>query len=290
MAHVRELVEALGGVAHKRQLAARGARDLDLTRAVRSGEVTRVRRGWYSTRPEGPTIRALRIGGRLTGISAVVEWGGWVLGTRPLHVSLPDNAARLRRSGRNVRLHWDSCDLLDRGTVTSVGLVDALVRVVLDEDLETAVAALDWAVHTGRLDRINFERVILALPANRRWIAGWVDEQCESLPESLSRTRFRLLGLLVVSQVPLGAERIDMVIAGIVGLETDGEEFHRDRFEKDRRKDLAIIAAGYIPARIPARMVFYEWEAVVTAVRRLLHMRGYRPPSTVRHRRGRAKR
>lgn len=288
MAHVRDLVEMLGGVAHKRQLAARGARDLDLTRAVRSGKVTRVRRGWYSTRAEGPSVRALRIGGRLTGISAIIEWGGWVLGSRPLHVSVPDNAARLRTSGKNVRLHWNSRDLLDRGTATSVGLVDALVRVVLDESLETAVAALDWALHTGRLDRIDFERVILALPANRRQIAGWVDESCESLPESLTRTRLRLAGLSVVSQVPLGAERIDLVIAGIVGMETDGERFHWDRFEKDRRKDLAIIAAGYLPSRIPARMVFYEWGAVLAAVTQLLHMRGYHSLSTVQRRAHRA--
>ncbi|CAN5393364.1 type IV toxin-antitoxin system AbiEi family antitoxin domain-containing protein [soil metagenome] len=281
MADVHALVRGLGGFAHKRQLVARGARDIDLTRAVRTGEVVRVRRGWYTTERGSPSVRAVRIGGRLTGISAIIAWGGWVLDRHPLHVSVADNAARLRPTGKGVRLHWDSRDLSDRGTATSVSLVDALVRVVLDESLETAVAALDWALHTGRLDRIDFERVLLALPKNRRWIAHWVDERCESLPESLTRTRLRIAGHSVESQVALGAERIDLLIDRLVGLETDGEEFHRDAFERDRRKDLAIIAANYSPLRIPARMVFYEWEAVVSAINQLLHMRGAAIPLTI---------
>ena len=284
MADVHALVQDLGGFAHKRQLVARGARDIDLTRAVRAREVVRVRRGWYTTERESPRVRALRIGGRLTGISAIIAWRGWVLGNHPLHVSVADNSARLRPTGRGVRLHWDSRDIRDRGTATSVGLIDALVRVVLDETLETAVAALDWALHTGRLDRIDFELVILALPKNRRWIAHWVDERCESLPESLSRTRLRVAGHSVESQVRLGGERIDLLIDRVVGLETDGEEFHRDSFERDRRKDLAIIAANYSPLRIPARMVFYEWEAVASAVDQLLHMRGTESQPTIQRR------
>lgn len=211
------------------------------------------------------------MGGRLTGISAVAEWGGWVLSTHVLHVSVPDNAARLRSLRASVRVHWDAQELGAWGTATSVGLSDALLRVVLDEDLETAVAALDWALHTGRLDRLDFERLIARLPANRRWIARWVDAACESLPESLARTRLRLAGHSVRTQVPLGAERIDLVVDELIGIETDGEEFHRDFFERDRRKDLAIALAGYVPIRPPARLVFHEWDVVASAVDRLLH-------------------
>ena len=202
-----------------------------------------------------------------------------MLKARVLHVSVPDNAARLRPFGRDVRIHWDAQELGERGTYTSVALVDALMRVVLDEELETAVAALDWALHTGRLDRIDFERVILRLPRRRRWIADWVDPACESLPESLSRTRVRLAGYSVSSQVPLDGARIDLVIEGIVGMETDGDEFHRDSFEKDRRKDVAIIRAGYLPVRASARMVFHEWPTILRAIEFLLNRQWKAPPS-----------
>jgi very-short-patch-repair endonuclease len=284
MADIGALVLRLGGVAQKRQLVALGARDVDLTRAVRAGSVVRVRQGWYSTMGEvEPCIQAVRIGGRLTGISAIIHLGGWVLGSHPLHVSLADNAARLRdplnrrrsfQSRRGVFLHWERREVGERGSALCVGLVDALVRVVLDEDLETAVAALDWALHTGRLDRFDLERILLELPADRRWIAGWVDVRCESLPESLSRTRLRVAGHRVTSQVGLGSERIDLVVDGIVGLEVDGEQFHVHRFEQDRRKDLAITLAGYHALRPSARMVFSDWDRVARAIAAAIRARG----------------
>jgi hypothetical protein len=279
MADIERLVRDLGGMAQKRQLVARGARDVDLTRAVQAREVIRVRNGWYSTMAESsPEVQAVRVGGRLTGISAVIAMGGWVLGRHPLHVSVSANAARLRspnnrrvsfnaKSSRRVVLHWDDREVASRGTAVSVGLVDALVTVILDETLETAVAALDWALHTGILDLVDFETVISRLPADRRGIRDWVDSACESLPESLSRTRFRLTGHRVDIQVPMGdGRRIDLVVDGVAGVEVDGEEFHLTKFEPDRSKDVDITLMKLHALRPTARMVFHEWDRVARMV------------------------
>ena len=57
----------------------------------------------------------------------------------------------------------------------------------------------------------------------------------------------------------------------MVALETDGDEFHRDHFERDRRKDIAMASAGYLPIRVPARVVFHDWLLVETALHRLLN-------------------
>jgi very-short-patch-repair endonuclease len=287
VADIAGIVRALGGMAQKRQLVRRGARDLDLTRAVRSGEVHRVRNGWYSTLDEtSAEVRAVRVGGRLTGISAIEARGGWVLGWHPLHVSVHENAARLRtqqnrhkrldvKAPRGVVLHWDAHEVQERGSAVSVGLVDALVRVVLDEDLETAVAALDWALHTGALDRIDFETLILRLPIERRGIADLVDPACDSLPESLSRTRFRLAGHSVESQVPLGDGRlIDLVVDKVAAIEVDGEEHHRERFEYDRNKDVDITLMKLHSLRPSARMVFDHWDRFARAVEVALAERG----------------
>ena len=280
MPNIAAIVDSLGGLAQKQQLVTRGARDLDLTRAVREGVVSRARQGWYTTLPEAdPRVRAVRVGGRLTGISAIVQAGGWVLGDYPLHVSVRDNAARLRsQHNRRVQfdtsarggvvLHWDSTELSDRGTVSSVGLSDALIRVVLDESLETAVAALDWALRTGALDPFDLEALVLRLPIDYRHIRNWVDQACDSLPESFSRTRLRLCGHTVVSQVRLGElEHIDLLVDDCVGVEIDGEEFHLTRFEQDRHKDANIIILRKLYSFRPsARMVFYEWGTVLLAI------------------------
>jgi hypothetical protein len=290
MADIEALVLSLGGMARRPQLLRLGAHDYELTRAVRRGEVVRARNGWYSTfRESDPRLRAVRVGGRLTGLSAIASVGGWVLGQHPLHVSVHRNAARLRTQGnrfrrlnvrapRNVALHWDDPEVDAFGTSTVVGLVDALTRVVLDEDLETAVAALDWALHTGALDRIDFETLVLRLPVERRGISGWVDPTCESLPESLARTRLRVAGHQVVSQQPLReTQRIDLVVDGQVGIEVDGEEFHLDTFAADRDKDVDIAISGLHNLRPTAKMVFYDWDHFELGVLAALRARGRAP-------------
>jgi very-short-patch-repair endonuclease len=182
--------------------------------------------------------------------------------------------ARLNVAGPGgVTTHWEQPDVAERGTSVAVGLLDALHRAVLDEDLETAVAVIDWALHTGRLDDIDFERLIASLPANRRHIREWVDAHCDSLPESLSRTRLRLGGHKVVSQVAVGdLESIDLVVDDIVAIEIDGDEYHRDRFEKDRAKDVTITIARLHVLRPSARMVFRKWDRIAAAIEVALSM------------------
>lgn len=280
MSLVAEWVRQLGGFAQKQELVALGATDYALTRAVRSGAVYRARQGWYTISSPGRSdFQAVRTGGRLTGLSAVRAMGGWVLERQgTLHVSVLRNSARLRSPSsrrvpltrhrkHGVRVHWDDLEVSRRGTKTVVDLVDALVRVIMDEDFEAAVAAIDWALHSGLLDEHGLEDVLSLVPPRLREIQDWVDSRCESLPESLARTRLRQAGHRVRSQVPVGVgERIDLVVDGIVGLETDGKEFHRDRFLQDRRKDVTMTLENYHSLRIPAIMVFTEWPVVLAAI------------------------
>lgn len=292
-------------MAQKQQLVRRGARDLDLTRAVRSGEVTRARLGWYTVLPASDArVRAVRVGGRLTGISAIVAMGGWVLDAHPLHVSVHENAARLRtqqdrhrridvRAPAGVVLHWDSADVVSRGDAMSVGLRDALHRVICDESLEVAIAAVDWALHAGLINEFDLEALMLGVPRARRIPAGWFDRLCESLPESLARTRLRLEGLRVRSQVLISTgEPLDLVVEDVVAIEVDGREFHENRFARDRRKDLHATHDGFHTLRPAASMVFAEWPLVLSAVLAALSARapsqgfevsgvfGRRPPNS----------
>ncbi len=294
------MVDLLGGMAQKQQLVRLGARDLDLTLAVRHGDVTRARQGWYTTLDERSlAVQAVRIGGRLTGLSAIHALGGWMLDPPPLHISLPRNAARLRARwnrrrpfvasrARSVVLHWESPDVASRGTAVAVGLRDALVRVMLDESDETAIAALDWATNSGLLDEIDRAELAASVPARRRHLIASVDEQCASFPESVARTRLLAAGHRVRSQMPLdqvghlGA--IDLLVDDLVGLEIDGREFHATTFEKDSAKSVAIALAGYLPFRPSATLVLREWDTVLRAIETLLGNSGVAVPPHPRSR------
>jgi hypothetical protein len=86
----------------------------------------------------------------------------------------------------------------------------------------------------------------------------------------------------VVRQVPIeGTSKIiDMVVDGVVGLETDGRAHHADRFEQDRSKDSDIARSGRVPFRASAQMVRDRWQATVDAVAALIHMAGGARPTS----------
>ena len=281
------LVARHGGALDRRRLHELGATDHDLRRALKAGTLNRPRRGWYSTWPErDPRFRAMRVGGRLTGISAVAALGGWVLGRPPLHVAVPTNAARLRNQWRRERRRADARDdgvvvhwvapAHDRGTSTAiVDLAEALELVCRTEAAEQAIAVLDWARRTGRLDHIELAALRERL-GPRRWLVDASVDNCDSLPESLARTRLRAAGLQVGTQVGFtdGLEKIDLVLEGTVAIEVDGDEHHRERFEEDRARDLTITRVGLHAVRPSARQVYTRWPAVQAAVVRALRERG----------------
>ncbi|ROQ40027.1 hypothetical protein EDF46_1663 [Frondihabitans sp. PhB188] len=274
---ISELVAQRGGILHKNHLVALGATDRDLTWAVRHGHVRRARRGWYTTFAKSdPRFVAVQVGGRLTGASALRIRGAWMWGEPPVTVSVPANASRLRRR-KGVRVVWDSPEVGGRGDLMSVGLRDALRQAVLDLAFEEAVAVLDWALSERHLDVDEVPQLLEALPQDVRSIADWVDPKCGSFPESIARTRLRKLGHTVETQVAVdGNKAIDLVVDGVVGIEVDGREFHESRFEKDRRKDLAIVIEGRTPVRFSYRMLVEVWDRVALAVRTAVaaHRRG----------------
>lgn len=291
-------IRAAGGAAGRAHLLALGHSDRRLAAAARAGAIIRPRRGWYSIWPEGdPRLRALRVGGRLTGLSAVAAWGGWVRAPGPLRVAVPVNAARLRcprqrsvafgasSQRSSVRLHWMR-QRHDRDTSDGcVPLLDALELACLVEPAEDAIAAIDWARRSGHLDALSLAELRLRLPARQRWLVAESSGLCHSLPESLARTRLRGVGLRVREQVllPDHPSPIDLVVEGALALDVDGEQFHADRFEFDRGKDLAATRSGFHALRPAARHVFDEWPAVLEAIRVALRARGVAPPGPRAH-------
>jgi very-short-patch-repair endonuclease len=211
----------------------------------------------------------------LTGLSALHVMGAWMRG-RPsrLHVRVPRTAARLRaHDPGDARVHWGP--LRDSPqTHALVGLRDALLRVVLDEDLEVSVPCFDWALASGRLNRFDLETVLAALPRSARSFGRWLDPHSQSLLESIARVRLLRRGWHVQSQVRVGdLQSIDLVVERHVALELDGRQHHEARFEQDRRKDLVITTEGRHCIRVSARMLYTEWPAVERAIEAALGAR-----------------
>lgn len=277
---VEAQITSLGGIATRKNLVARGATSRALTAAVKSGHVRRIRNGWYTTLPASdPQVIAVRLGGVLTGAAALHLQNAWLWNPpRSLDVRLAAGASRPTLVPRNVTLSYGR---LPRNSRTVATDHEALVIAVKNLPFEEAVAVLDWACHTGRLDEVDLHRLCARLPTSLRRIAEWVDRACESVLESIVRTRLRLLGYEVVSQVPVDTVRsIDLVVDGVLGLELDGRAYHESSFESDREKDLAIVLEGRSAMRVSYGMVRRDWPRVEQGIAAAVAMhRGHRRAS-----------
>ena len=270
------MVVALGGLATTADLIRGGASARGLTAALQSGSTRQPRRGWHTTLPQNaPRVVAVAAGGRLTGAAALHHFHAWRW-RKPSHLdvvlphgaSVPPGTERIRFTRRPAG--WRAGGSKLRGaTPGMVAVADALVHAIPRETFEEAVALLDWSLKTGRLDEFEMIELTLRLPVTCRAIVNWVDPRCDSFLESVVRTRLRLLGYRVSSQIPVeGFGGIDLVVENCVGIELDGREFHVKAFENDRRKDLAIVIDGRSSLRVSYDMVVNEWHIFEAAVER----------------------
>lgn len=278
-----------GGLAATHELHSLGWTNYSLATAVASGEIVRVRQGWYTV-PDTSEIQrqAVRVGGRLGCVSAARELGLGVRSTERVHVSVTPHVSRLRsKTDKGLRLttvksagvtiHWNDTDTT--GTRFTIGVRACLKQMCLCQSPEWVVAAADSALRSRLLTASEWQEDIAALPRRLRRLLSRVDARAESIIESVTRFRLQQLGFDPQLQVKIrGVGRVDMVIGKRLVIEVDGYAYHSDpeTFEADRRRDARLSAFGYRVLRFSYNQVMHHWSevraAIVAAVSRGDHL------------------
>ncbi|MFF2052807.1 DUF559 domain-containing protein [Leifsonia sp. NPDC058194] len=248
-----------------KQLRMDGAADRSIRRALANGRLIRPRRGVYA-RPDLPptAIAALRIGGRISCVTAARSYGLWGGVDGRLHVTLPSHAGRAGEA--DVR-HWDAIE--PDSELWRVSIADCLRSTVRCADEETAVAVLDTALSSGAVTPARLDRIFAAEPARCRAVAGAARPGSDSGVESILRQRLVARGHLVEQQIAVpGVGRVDFRIGGVLHVEVDGYAYHSDRaaFERDRLRDTALELQGLRRLRFTARHVLDDVDAVVATI------------------------
>jgi len=271
-----------GGVAATWELLGDGHSARSLSQAVRSGEVIRARQGHYaSPLLSVDEIRAVRVGGRLTGLAGARAHGVWTPQNPPFAVRTDAHARALRiPDDHTARLppgsgvpRWRPT--MQSGTRTVLGVADCLDDVIRVIPARVAFACVESALHLGLLRRTELERMLGRAPRRVRSALGHATPASESGTESLLAFDLRQAGIPFRQQVEIETVgRVDFVIGAHLVLEVDSVAHHSsvDAYERDRYRDAQLSRLGYRVLRFTYRQIMsrplFVVEAIVAAMSR----------------------
>lgn len=254
-------------MARTAELKRHGVTEAELTRALRSGEVLRPRRGVYALPDEShDLVHAAEHGGTIGCCAAGVLHGLWVLEIPPERHVWMGTAGTSRVCCEDCRIHWDE------GKV-AVGLLPPVKNVLLQiaqcaaED--TFFAALESALRKTLIGPRDTAWLWHHLPVQMRWLVGFARSDADSGLESLIRLRLHRLGIDARTQVWItGVGEVDFVVGERLIIEADGRANHEgDGLRaKDLHRDAAAAALGYQTLRFTYAMIVHDWQAVAAAI------------------------
>lgn len=268
-------LRSLGGVASLADIGATPTEQRALARAFSRGLLIRPRRGVYALPDAHPdVIRAARIGGRLTGVSALEHHGLWVPPAHentelqvevPVSISVPPPGAGTFQA----RVHWVRGHAAPRFGVAPLEVV--LARAASDLPRPFAVAVLDSALRATPLTPVGLAFLAAHWRPRARAAAALADERSESGTESVLRVLLREAGIHATPQAPLplgGGQRADLLVGDRLLIECDSEAHHADPANRraDLRRDESLMALGFIVLRPDYRQVFGDPAGVVATV------------------------
>jgi very-short-patch-repair endonuclease len=265
-------LDRLGGLARRSHLRELGHTEHALRCLIAPGGARPLRRSWLAAPSADPrAVRAIELGGVLSGESALRSLGVWVSHDTGLCIAVPPTASRLPapRAGEYRVVQHDFT--WPRGWRTD--LLSALVVHVQRVETLHAIASIDSALYLGLLLPDQLSELFARLPRRFRRLRTLVDGRCESGIESILRVAAILEGWSVDVQVTIsGVGRVDLLINGWLVIEADGDNWHstREQRERDRVRDAGLVRLGLRSHRFGYRQVMHDLPGCIAVIREYL--------------------
>ena len=285
------------GVISRVQLRALGLSDDEVSDRAVSGYLQPLFRGIFAVGHRAITRRGHLIAAALAcGDGAVLSHGSaaellglWDKQLPVFDVIPPDWSGRKIQGIRwhRVRLPLaDEVEVRDRILCTNASrtLVDMAGRTGWSSMRRLVEqAAILRVLDVDEVDRILVRGRRLGAPRLRAILAPW-RSTVEGRPRLRSRLEARLLPRLIEEGLPAPRSNVKLDIDGYrvevdllwekqrLAIETDGEETHGTpmAFQRDRKRDQVLVAAGYRTARVTWDQVRDEPTAVANRISRML--------------------
>ncbi len=250
------------GVFTTAELIRLGVSESRIRRAARTGDLIRLRQGWYARPDADPTVvAAVRRGGVLSCVSALQHHGAWIApGYDAVHV----------RTSKSLRGSMtQSC----RGhgppppAATAVDPVDIALGCALGcMSDEHWIAACDSVLESGRALQADIES---HLGSRGPSLLAKCDTNSQSGTETLVRLRLRALNFNVVVQPRIsGVGKVDLRVGKLL-IECDSKMHHTslENYRNDRRRDRIALIRGWLTMRLTYDDVIYGWDETLAAIR-----------------------
>ena len=284
-----------GGLVSRAQLLAAGVSVHSIEYQLKIGLMVRLHRGVYRLGPISPPLEQERAALLRCGPSAVLShksaailWGFGRASSPQETVEVTVESGR-RKNDAGLRIHRVAPFSPDEKRCHRGVPLTSPARTLLDiagtARPAAAAEATAAAMHSGLVDREQIERQ-LALRSGARGTRVLRDLLAseDGLSFTRSEAEFRFLDLVKTARLPTPAvnvtvQRIEVDFlwrrARLV-VEMDGFAFHSSRaaFERDRRRDLALSAAGLRVIRITWRQLTREPFALVARLSQALMHEG----------------
>jgi very-short-patch-repair endonuclease len=287
-AQVRRLAASQHGVVSRGQLLAIGMTQRQIDHRLASGRLQRIAPGIYRVGPVSGRLEREMAALLTCGETSVISHGSsmrrWEIpgaaGDDDIEVAI---SRGYRRPRRGLRVHrcttyqQDETTLLDglRITTPARTLLDMAARLS-DHDLERAVAAAQRKRLATSLEiRTVLERhPRLAGAARLRRLLG--------IDPGFSRSQAEAHCLALIREAALPTPEMNVPIEGVevdmlwrrerLVVELDGWTYHssRDSFERDRRRDAILTAAGLRVVRFTWRQITRERLTVIARISQAL--------------------
>ena len=284
MEPVERCIRRAGWFLRRRDLLARGYDDRMLHSALAAKRIFRVRHGWYSV-PSAPenAVQAVRVGGRLAGLSALESYGVPVPRPATLHIAVPVNACRLRsplhrreRLDAGAAVYWRDRPRREHGSSWRVPLDDALLLVLETERRDTAVACAGALMRRKRWSRERIAAVFRRAPARVQCWLSLVSGLDDSHGETFVRLWLLDAGITPEQQVHVdGAGRFDFRVSPSTYVEVDGAQHDptwtgesESSYERDHDRDAIVVAQGGTSLRYTYRQLYGNWAGCLAAIQR----------------------
>ncbi len=233
-------------------------------RLIESGQLTRIKRGWFADGTADPlAIRAQRAGLQIGCLSGCQKHGIWVPPLEGDHLIIPTKRGGIPEL--TGQLH--RCRTSTPGPLAT--LRECLHQVLLFHDAETGLVVLESAVNLGKIPVAEARELIGLVPKRKQHQLRFFAPSAQSGSETRVRYFLQRHRIPVFPQVYIpGVGRVDLVVGNSLIIECDSRAHHsteRD-YQIDRTRDFSSMMTGRETVRLGYGQIWNTWEETSTGL------------------------